>query len=80
MAVTLLSFWNDHFKPLGFEWAGGLAVVALSDAVQGVEMLISFICLPLVVLRHYGGWKDIDPMTFGRPDFYQTPSSDDQWK
>ena len=67
------------FLSLGFEWAGGLAVVALSDAVQGVVMLISFICLPCVILRNYGGWKDINPMTYGRPEFYQTPSSSDQW-
>lgn len=65
---------------LGFEWLGGLAVVALSDAIQAFVMLISFICLPIVILRNYGGWKDIDPLTYGRPDFYQTPSSDDQWQ
>jgi Na+/pantothenate symporter len=54
-------------------------VVALSDAVQGVVMLVSFICLPLVILKNFGGWHDFDPLTYGRPDFYQTPSADDQW-
>ena len=57
---------------LCFEWAGGLAVVAMSDSVQGIVMVISFFCLPLVILRNYGGWKDLDPSTYPRPDFYQS--------
>ena len=63
---------------LAFEWAGGLAVVALSDSIQGFVMVISFTCLPLVILKNWGGWKDLSPLTYPRPDFYQTPSSEDQ--
>lgn len=65
---------------LAFEWAGGLVVVAMSDSIQGFVMLITFFTLPFVIMKNYGGWKDIDPSTYGRPDFYQTPSSDDQWE
>ena len=64
---------------LAFEWAGGLAVVAMSDSIQGIVMLVSFICIPFVILRNYGGWADLDPSTYARPDFYQTPSEEDQW-
>lgn len=64
---------------LSFEWAGGLAVVALSDSIQGIVMAISFTLMPLVILYYYGGWNDLDPLTYPRPDFYQTPSSEDQW-
>ena len=60
---------------LAFEWAGGLAVVAMSDSLQGFVMLITFFTLPFVIMKNYGGWKDIDPLTYGRPDFYQSPSS-----
>lgn len=64
---------------LAFEWAGGLAVVAMSDSIQGFVMVVSFLCLPVVILRNWGGWKDIDPMTFPRPDFYQTPSAEGEF-
>eukprot|EP00578_Thalassiosira_sp_NH16_P011569 CAMPEP_0181121150 /NCGR_PEP_ID=MMETSP1071-20121207/24574_1 /TAXON_ID=35127 /ORGANISM="Thalassiosira sp., Strain NH16" /LENGTH=730 /DNA_ID=CAMNT_0023205929 /DNA_START=48 /DNA_END=2240 /DNA_ORIENTATION=- len=63
---------------LTFEWMGGLAVVALSDSIQGIIMVISFICLPIVILSKFGGWKGIDPLTYPRKDFYQTPSSGEQ--
>lgn len=55
-----------------FEWAGGLAVVAMSDSIQGLIMLISFICVPFVMVKNFGGWKDLDPLTYPRPEFYQT--------
>ena len=64
---------------LGFEWAGGLAAVAMSDSVQGMVMVLSFICIPFVILRNYGGWHDLDPSTYAKPQFYQTPSKEDQW-
>lgn len=55
-----------------FEWVGGLAVIAMSDNIQGFIMLISFICLPSVMVKNFGGWKDLDPLTYPRPEFYQT--------
>jgi len=43
-----------------FEWAGGLNSVALTDTIQGCIMVVSFICLPLVIKRNFGGWVDLD--------------------
>ena len=64
---------------LAFEWAGGLAVIALSDSIQGLIMLLSFVMIPIVIRKNFGGWTSLDPTTYPRPDFYQTPSKDDQW-
>ena len=64
---------------LAFEWAGGLAVIALSDSIQGLIMLLSFVMIPVVIRKNFGGWTSLDPTTYPRPDFYQTPSKDDQW-
>jgi Na+/proline symporter len=62
-----------------FEWAGGLSSVAMTDCIQGFIMVISFIALPSVIKSNFGGWKDFDPATFPKPDFYQTPDKDSQW-
>jgi len=62
-----------------FEWAGGLSSVALTDAVQGFVMVISFIALPSVIKKNFGGWSDLDPSTYPQPRFYQNPSADAQW-
>ena len=64
---------------LALEWAGGLAAVAISDSVQGMVMVISFSCIPFVILKNYGGWHDLDPSTYAKPEFYQTPSKQEQW-
>jgi len=64
---------------LVFEWTGGLSSVALTDCIQGILMVISFLAMASVVKIHYGGWAALDPLTYPRPDFYQTPSSDTQW-
>lgn len=29
---------------------------------------------------HYGGWAALDPTTYPKPEFYQTPSKDSQWQ
>jgi hypothetical protein len=42
-------------------------------------MVISFIIVPCVLVRNYGGWSDLDPETYPRPNFYQTMSKEDQW-
>ena len=42
-------------------------------------MLLSFVMIPIVMRKNFGGWTSLDPTTYPRPDFYQTPSKDDQW-
>jgi Na+/proline symporter len=49
---------------LAFEWAGGLSSVALTDAVQGFIMILSFLMLSGVVKKNFGGWSDLDPVTY----------------
>ncbi|CAB9516352.1 Sodium/proline symporter [Seminavis robusta] len=65
---------------LVFEWVGGLSSVAFTDSIQGLIMLISFIILPIVIKANFGGWSDLDPETYPKPSFYETPSADQQWK
>lgn len=67
------------FLILMFEWAGGLSSVALTDAIQGFVMLLSFIMLPAIIKKNFGGWTVLDPDTYPRPDFYATPTKDQQW-
>ena len=61
-----------------FEWIGGLRCVAMTDCIQAGIMIIAYICLPIIVSKHFGGWKDLSPDTYPRPDFYQTPSVESQ--
>lgn len=65
---------------LAFEWVGGLNSVALTDCVQAVVMSVSFITIPAILLKHFGGWRDLDPETYPRPEYYQTLSTADQWE
>jgi Na+/proline symporter len=65
---------------LVFEWLGGLNSIALTDAVQAVVMILSFIILPLVMVKNFGGWRDLDPETYPKPQFYQTPTKANQWE
>lgn len=62
-----------------FEWAGGLNSVALTDTIQAVIMVTSFILIPFVIIKNWGGWRDLDPETYPKPEFYQTPSKESQW-
>jgi sodium/proline symporter len=62
-----------------FEWTGGLVSVASTDAIQGIVMSISFLALPIVIYRNFGGWSDIDPATYPEPTFYQNPTAKSQW-
>jgi len=57
-----------------FEWLGGLNSVALTDLFQAIVMVASFVILPSVVVKNFGGWTDLDPDTFPRPETYQTMS------
>ena len=67
MGITLL-----------FEWVGGLTSVALTDLVQGCFMLVAYVSLPIIISMNFGGWRELDPTTYPRPDFYRTPSKEDQ--
>ena len=61
-----------------FECVGGLNSVALTDTIQAFVMVFSFIAIPLVMKIHYGGWDQLDPETYPKPEFYQTPIIDQQ--
>lgn len=62
-----------------FEWIGGLSSVALTDSIQSVVMCISFLVIPAVMKRHFGGWAELDLSEYPRPEFYQTFSKEEQW-
>lgn len=64
---------------LVFEWIGGLNSVALTDSIQAIVMVLSFIIIPSVLMKNYGGWQDLEPETFPKPEFYQTMTKDQQW-
>jgi solute:Na+ symporter, SSS family len=61
------------------EWIGGMRSVAFTDCIQGIIMIACFVALPIVVVRQYGGWSDLEWETYPRQSFYQTPSRDQQW-
>lgn len=65
---------------LVFEWVGGLNSVALTDCIQALVMTASFIIIPSMIVKHFGGWADMDPESYPRPEFYQTLSIADQWE
>lgn len=62
-----------------FECLGGLNSVALTDSIQGLIMVFAFVSIPLIMVKNFGGWKNLDPSTYPQPQFYQTPSGDTQW-
>jgi solute:Na+ symporter, SSS family len=62
-----------------FEWLGGLSSVALTDTVQAVVMVGSFVILPSIIFKNFGGWSDMDPETYPKPQFYQTMSKEAQF-
>ena len=63
-----------------FECIGGLNSVAFTDSVQGIIMVFFFFLVPILMSHHFGGWASLDPETYPQPTFYQTPTSDVQWK
>jgi sodium/proline symporter len=73
MAITLL-----------LEWIGGLRCVAMTDCIQGGIMIVAYSALPILVAKHFGGWKDLlDTTTTNSSDqrvqeFYATPSREEQ--
>jgi Na+/proline symporter len=58
-----------------FECIGGLNSVALTDSIQAVIMIFAFISIPIIIKLNFGGWSNLNPMTYPRPEFYQTPTS-----
>ena len=68
------------FLILCFEFAGGLSSVAITDSIQAFVIILSFVTLPIVMRRHFGGWYNLDPFDYPRPDFYQTPTKEEQWR
>jgi Na+/proline symporter len=66
------------FITLMFEWLGGINSVALTDCVQGLLMLGAYIALPVILVVHFGGWKELDPTTYPKPEYYQTPTKEQQ--
>lgn len=64
---------------LVFEWLGGLSSVALTDAVQALIMVASFVIVPSIITRQFGGWTVLDPETYPKPQLYQTMSREAQW-
>ena len=67
------------FMILLFEWLGGLNSVALTDTFQAIVMVGSFIIVPSVIVKNFGGWKDLEPASYPQPQFYQTLSQTQQW-
>ena len=68
------------FISLFLEWCGGLAVIAMSDVFQGLVMFLSFVMITSVMKKNFGGWTDLNPETYPRPEFYQTQSAGLQCK
>jgi Na+/proline symporter len=64
---------------LAFEWVGGLSSVALTDCIQAVIMVFTFIAVPCVLKTSFFGWNSLDPYEYPRPEYYQTPSRETQW-
>lgn len=64
---------------LGFEWAGGLSSVAICDTIQAFVMIFSFIIIPSVIKKNFGGWVDLDLESYPRKDFFQTFDKEQQW-
>ena len=60
---------------LRYEWLGGLASVAIADAVAGSVMLVGAAALMVITCARYGGLVGIDLATFPKPQFYQVPTA-----
>jgi Na+/proline symporter len=60
---------------LVFEWLGGLSSVALTDTIQAVIMVFSFLAIPIVLAKQFLPWSALNSSTFPKPEFYDTISS-----
>jgi solute:Na+ symporter, SSS family len=66
------------FLILLFEWTGGILSIATTHVVQSVYIVIAFMLAAIVVKKNFGGCADLNVSTFPRPQFYQTPTMDQQ--
>ena len=64
---------------LAFEFIGGLSSVAFTDTIQAFALVFGFLFIPIILKINFGGWAELDPETYPKPEFYQTPSKDAQW-
>ena len=62
-----------------FEWVGGLNSVALTDSIQAIIMVLSFVVIPSVIVKNFGGWNELNYENFPKPEFYQTLTKDTQY-
>jgi Na+/proline symporter len=53
--------------------------VALTDTVQGAIMIFGVVSVTCVIQNIWGGWAALDPLTFPKPEFYTTPTKEEQW-
>jgi len=62
------------------EFIGGLSVVAYTDSIQGVMMIVGFILMGSTMCALWGSWSDsiFDPTTYPKPAFFQVPSAETQ--
>jgi len=63
---------------LVFEFVGGLNSVALTDTAQAFIMIFTFVAIPLIMKTNFGGWSSLNPQTYPEPEFFQTPSKEQQ--
>lgn len=63
---------------LGLEWLGGMSCVAYTDAIQAVILISIMLVFPVVFSHTFGGWVNLDPMTYPQPSFYQCPDTESQ--
>jgi Na+/proline symporter len=53
--------------------------VAITDTFQSIVMVVSFIIIPSVIYKNFGGFQALDPETYPQPQFYQMLSRETQW-
>jgi hypothetical protein len=59
-------------------FAISISSVALTDTIQAVIMVFSFIAIPAILSSSYYSWSELNSNTYPRPEFYNTPSKDFQ--
>ena len=70
---------HAHLSMLTFKYNHTIHQVALTDSVQGVIMIFGAVSVTCVIKYYWGGWVALDPSTFPSPEFYQTPTKNQQW-
>ena len=52
--------------------------MALTDSIQAVVMVFSFVAVPCVLAAEFYSWADLNSSTYPKPQFYNTPSRREQ--